>query len=338
MKVFHISHTDLDGYACQFVANHYIKIDGFYNSNYGKEIDEKFKQILKEIGNEEALVLITDLNLTYMQSLSFEKMIEGKKIKLILLDHHKSGFDCERGFSWYYLDDSRCATKITYDFFAKMFGENEKLSKFVDVVNAVDIWLDDDPNFELGKVCMGMVSTSKEVSKILFDKEHTEYVFYLLEKMGEFCGGEMAHIALDNKTHEIKKGFFRREKDDTLANLVSAYVVELLSANAKRFTIEYNGYLGVLTHNVGNVSVIGNDFLTKNEEFDFFVDITSKKTMSFRSNDKLDVANMARDLLGGGGHANASGAFFTNFKDAYDYESIRAQVVDLIKSKMSYFS
>ncbi|EHD3994754.1 3'-to-5' oligoribonuclease B, partial [Campylobacter jejuni] len=37
MKIYHLSHTDLDGYACQFIVKFYFKNVKFYNSNYGKE-------------------------------------------------------------------------------------------------------------------------------------------------------------------------------------------------------------------------------------------------------------------------------------------------------------
>ncbi|RKV94524.1 MAG: 3'-to-5' oligoribonuclease B, partial [Campylobacter sp.] len=49
MTIHHLSHTDLDGYGAQVITNHYFKNVKFYNSNYGKEIDEKFDQILAQI-------------------------------------------------------------------------------------------------------------------------------------------------------------------------------------------------------------------------------------------------------------------------------------------------
>ncbi len=42
MKIYHLSHTDLDGYACQFVVNFYFKNVVFFNSNYGREISDTF--------------------------------------------------------------------------------------------------------------------------------------------------------------------------------------------------------------------------------------------------------------------------------------------------------
>ena len=144
MRIYHLSHTDLDGYGAQIVTNYYFKDVKFYNSNYGKEIDEKFYRILSQIGDEKAIILITDLNLSLEQCEDFQNALSEKNAKLLLLDHHQSGAECASKYGWYFLDSSRCATKITHDFFAKIYGLDASLSHFSDVVNAVDIWLKDD--------------------------------------------------------------------------------------------------------------------------------------------------------------------------------------------------
>lgn len=343
MNIYHLSHTDLDGYSCQYVTNFYMKNVKFYNSNYGKEIDEKFQLILKDIDesflhlkeiDQKAVILITDLNLNTNQCEYYESLVANKNIKLILLDHHQSGAECAAKFSWYYLDNSRSATKITYDFFSTIFGDNERLKSYCDVVNAVDIWLQDDVNFELGKVCMGIIASSKEINKVMFDNEHTQYFFYLINSFMNYIGFNDAHIRLDDEIHSIKKQFFKfLENNDTLSNLTSAYIVRILTLNKEKYTIFYKGHKGILTHNIGSTSIIGNDFLKANLEYDFFLDVTSKKTLSFRANGKLDVSVMANKLVGGGGHANASGGLFQGFRDAYTYEPIKAQIIELINKK-----
>ncbi|MDD3468243.1 MAG: 3'-to-5' oligoribonuclease B, partial [Campylobacterales bacterium] len=45
MRLFHLSHTDLDGYGCQYVASKYAKNARFFNSNYGNEINARLKQM-----------------------------------------------------------------------------------------------------------------------------------------------------------------------------------------------------------------------------------------------------------------------------------------------------
>lgn len=338
-KIYHLSHTDLDGYGCQMVVNHYFKSVNYYNSNYGKEINERFNEILEDIqkdAKEHNLILITDLNLTLEQAKELEGKIRvhDKEIKLILLDHHKSGKDCDEQFGWYYLDHTRCATKITYDFFASLLGEDAKLSKLVDVINAVDIWLEDAQDFELGKVCLGLISNAKEINRIMFPKANSAYMFFLLKNIQPVFNEENPHIKLDERIHFIKKDFFRLgHQDDTLSNLVSLYNVDLLSENKENMSIIYQEYKGILTYNIGNVSIIGNDFLKQNPEYDFFMDVTSKKTISLRANGKVDVSQMAARIGNGGGHPNASGGLINTFKDSFIYENVKKQINDTILSK-----
>ena len=71
MKLFHISHTDLDGYGCQLITKEYFKEGSFYNANYGIEVKLTVKKVLEEIldfKEEEILFLISDLNLTFQES------------------------------------------------------------------------------------------------------------------------------------------------------------------------------------------------------------------------------------------------------------------------------
>ncbi|NLK66259.1 MAG: 3'-to-5' oligoribonuclease B [Campylobacteraceae bacterium] len=335
MRVYHLSHTDLDGYGCQVVTKHYFKNVEFFNSNYGREIEAKFDEIISLIDSrdEKSLVLVTDLNLTLGQCEKFETALNERDSKILLLDHHQTGLECAKNFGWYLLDNSRCATKITYDFFSKAYGSDEKLSKFVDVVNAVDIWIKEDANFEMGKVCMGIVSGAKEINKIMFDETSREYIFHLLKEAESYFYEDGGHIKLDDTLHQLKKGYFLDGNDDTLSNLVSNFVVKKLSDEREKFEINYLDKKGVLTYNIGNTSVIGNDFLVANPDIDFFIDATSRKTMSFRANGKVDVSQMAKHLIGGGGHVNASGGLFMGFKDDYSYEPIKAQIVELIEKK-----
>lgn len=337
--IFHLSHTDLDGYGCQFVTKHYFENIKFYNSNYGKEIDERLNQIMNDIEVIDAeinVILITDLNLSIEQSKNFEDKLSDikKPTRLLLLDHHQSGADCEKAYPWYFLDSSRCATKITYDFFSEIYGKNENIEHLINVINAVDIWKNEDSDFELGKVFLGMIATSRELNRIMFNEENTKYMFSILDQSMKFLKIKDSHIILEDNIHAIKKSFFKQnEQNDTLSNLVSDYNVLLLSNLKDKMSINYKGYKGILTFNIGNVSVIGNDFLVKNPDYDFFMDVTSRKTVSFRSNGKVNVNKIAKELANGGGHVNASGGSLTNFRDSFLYEIIKEQVDLLIKTK-----
>lgn len=335
MKIFHLSHTDLDGYGAQFVLSKYFKDIVFLNSNYGKEIEEQFNKILSMLhADEENFILITDLNLALVQCEEFEKAIENKNCKLMLLDHHQTGEACFKKYPWYFLDSSKSATKITYEFFSQIYGENQELKKLVDVVNAVDIWLSQDDNFELGKVCLGLIANAKEVNRVMFEELNHDYMFHLLNQVQNYLDQEQAHILLDDNIHKIKKSFFIQDENNTLSNLISNFIVQALSQNVDKFSINYENFRGVLTYNIGNTSIIGNEFLVKNPQFDFFVDVSSRKTLSFRANDRVDVSQMAAFLVGGGGHKNASGGMFVGFRDSFVYEKVKNQIQNLINTKL----
>ncbi len=337
LKVYHLSHTDLDGYACQFLTDKIFENIEFFNSNYGNEIDEKLIEIFDKIEKddfEEFLVLITDLNLTVQQCefLEEKKKKSSKKTELLLLDHHITGKESAEIFPWYRLDVTKSATKITFEYFADKYKVIEKYADFVDIVNAVDIWLKEDKRFELGKVCMRLVKDSNEINRILFPKENSEYMFFLLEKAQPFFKKKNGYIELDNSIHRLKKEFFSQgESDDTLDNLVARFIVSLLTKNKENMSIFYEGYKGILTYSIGNVSVIGNEFLVKNPDFDFFMDVTGRKTVSLRANGNIDVGEMAKKIAGGGGHKNASGGKLNNFKDSFIYNNIKKQIEDILK-------
>lgn len=334
MRIFHLSHTDLDGYSAQFVTKHIFQDIKFYNSNYGKEINEKFNLIIQEVGNAPAIILITDLNLTIQQCQEFDEMVKSTQAKIFLLDHHQTGEQCADEFNWYYLDNTRSATAITYDFFAKMPNVNlQNLKQLRDVVNSIDIWLSSNEEFEMGKVCMSMVSNAKEINKTMFDDLHREYIFFLIQSAMEYFQKNSSYIELDENIHKIKKQFFKIDKDDTLGNLVAKFIIDKLSNTKDKFTIKYGKHLGCLSYSIGSTSVIGNEFLLKNPQFSFFMDITPKKSVSIRANGKLDVSVMAKELFNGGGHKNASGGVFLSFKDSYIFENIKMQIQNLLEEK-----
>jgi oligoribonuclease NrnB/cAMP/cGMP phosphodiesterase (DHH superfamily) len=341
MKLFHISHTDLDGYGCQLITKEYFKEGSFYNANYGLEVKLTIKKVLEEIilfKEEEILFLISDLNLTIQESKDLDKDInklieEGYRIKLQLLDHHISGKKSAETYYWYYLDEKRCATKIVYDY---MFEEyegfeskiNSWLEPLVNTINAVDIWLDHDvKNFEFGKVIMSMISKVREVNNILFADLNREFRFYLLKEASKFLNEVDGHIKLDNEVHFLKKGFLKLDKkDDTLDNLSATYLVKTLDKVKENLTVTYKEHKGLLTYCLGSISIPANAFLKANKDYDFFIDVNKKGNASFRADGKVDVSVMASKIAAGGGHINASGGKFEDFKESIDYNEVKNYV------------
>ncbi len=341
-KVYHLSHTDLDGYGCQYFSTKVFQDITCFNANYGAEVSDKLEEILYLIKKniliqKDVLILITDLNLTMKDSNWISKEATKLGAKLQLLDHHITGKACSENFEWYYLDSTRSATKITYDYLQKNHGfdSENRYSQIVKAINAVDIWLSEDELFEFGKVCLGMVSRSNEINRILFETNDRDYKLTLIEKAQNYIQKENGHIILDNELHTLRKAFLNTDntQDDTKDNLSAIYISNLLTQQKERLTIKYKGHKGILGFNLGNTSILGNKFLVQNPDYDFFMDLNSRGTFSLRSADRLDVSKMAQDIAGGGGHKNASGGKIDGFRESFIYADIKEFVEDFINKK-----
>lgn len=342
--IHHLSHIDLDGYSCQLVMKYTPYEKHNYNANYGAEVKSKLELILENIKKDKrsALILVSDLNLSADESRwithEVDKLSKQQKVKLLLLDHHGSGAQSAKKYDWYYLDESRCATKIVYDYAKEHFKleEPEWMESYVNVVNAVDLWKKEEhDNFEYGKVCMRLVTETRELNRVMFADEDSHYKLSLLMEATKLINEPNAPILLDEKIHKMKKEFFKQRDDNTLDNLATDYVVELLGTKRDTHTIYYKNYKGFLSYGVGNTSIVGNGFLVAFPEYDFIVDVSYRGAMSLRADNKVSVAQISKEWASGGGHPNAAGGRIIGFKEQYRYDKVKNQIEALISDKES---
>lgn len=341
--IYHLSHIDLDGYSCQLVMAQTPHAMISFNANYGAEVMDRLEEILERIkkGKQSATILITDLNLNADEARWLNSEVgrlndNGWDITITLLDHHGSGKDTAAQYPWYFLDTGRCATKIVYDYALEHYGLERGgwLEAFVGVVNAVDLWHQDEKeDFEYGKVCMRLISEARELSRVMFADEDRTYKLALLKQAAQMREFPNAPIVLDEALHKMKKGFFKEGEDNTLDNLSTKYIVALLGAKRSTMTIYYKGWRGFLSYGLGNTSIIGNGFLTAFPDFDFIVDISTRGTVSLRGHDRVDVAVMAGEWAGGGGHPNAAGGRIQGFKEQFRYDKVKYQIENLLSSR-----
>lgn len=307
---------------------------------------DRLEEILSSIdkAQEDTLLLISDLNLSLKESTFLDTQIKQRNdantfsIELLLLDHHGSGQDSAEAFTWYNLDVKRCATKILYDY-ACIHWDVPKdvstwLAPFVKIVNAVDIWIMDEvENFEYGKVCMRLITETRELNRYMFKKEDLAYKFTLLKEAASMALVKDAPIKLDEKIHAMKKAFFLRTTNNTLDGLATAYVVEKIGQRKDELIMTYRGYTGIVTYALGNTSIIGNGILKAYPEIDFVLDLGPRGTMSIRADYKIDVSILAKELAQGGGHPNASGARLKPFREQYRYDKVREIIQKLFDEK-----
>lgn len=362
LRVFHLSHTDLDGYSCQFITKEFFQDISFYNANYGKEVFSKLNLILDSIQSlsptnntifanlsktsakpqdrQRFLIIITDLNLTLNEckflNQKATELRDNADIEILLLDHHITGQESSNSFEWYHLDTLKCATKITYEYMIARFemidSKNKKwLKYFVEMVNSVDIWLEDGYGFDFGKVAMSMIMNSYEINKTMFEKENRKYKFSLLESTKRYLTNKdgtyiFDAISFDNNLHILKKELLGgNPQEEIMDDIIANKNVALLSKIKDECKVFYGERVGFLSYGIGGISVLANKFLQVNDEFDFFIDIGNKGSVSLRSNDRCDVSELSQICFNGGGHKNASGGRLEGFRDGA-YQDIREQV------------
>ncbi|HIP11433.1 MAG TPA: phosphoesterase [Arcobacter sp.] len=337
MKFFHISHTDLDGYGCQLISKKIFPDGKYYNANYGLEVKANIKTVLSQIEklqNEEVFFLISDLNLTSDESKSLNKNINnlndnGYNIKLQLLDHHATGKPSADKHDWYFLDTSRCATKIVFDYFCENYDEflpscSEGFKTLVEAIDDVDIWHDEDAYFEFGKVAMRLIAQANEINPTLFPNQNRQYRLSMLEKAIDFIEKENGHIEFDDAIHHIKKDSLKlNDTNDTLDNLSAKHLVHLLEDRKEELSIYHKGQKGILTFTLMNISIPANAFLKANPDFDFFINVGRRGSVAFRADGKIDMSKIAQAIAGGGGHPNASGGSFKGWKETIDYSVVK---------------
>ncbi|WP_163532323.1 DHH family phosphoesterase [Helicobacter suis] len=343
MQVFHLSHIDLDGYGCQFVSRCFFSEVKFYNANYGREVGARLHEIIADTkkaiaqGERDILILITDLNLTlneaqFLQEQSDALRLSDQKIQVLLLDHHATGLEASKAYSWYFLDTERSASKITWETLKAQYplkeGSNkEKLELLVAMINSIDIWKEGEFGFDLGKVCMRMIASTHELNRFMFDQEHRVYKFILLEKVLSYLDQDNGAVLFDNDLFKLKKEALGGDPDkEIMDDIASNAQVALLSRKKEECKVSCGDKVGFMSYAMGGISVLANLFLTQNPEFDFYIDVGFKGSVSLRSNGKCDVSQLSQQYFNGGGHKNASGGKIEDFKESFSYYDIKEQL------------
>lgn len=349
MQVHHLSHIDLDGYGAQLVARECFDDIVFYNANYGREMLVKIQHLLENVRKSpksEILILITDLNLTLDEAKILQDEVNilnlsHKKVALRLFDHHISGKECAEVFGWYHLDATMCATKITLNILRKEHSEKflgkTWLEPFSEMINSVDMWKEDGFAFDFGKVALGMIAQSKEFSRFMFEDYDRDFKLnmllearkYLLDSSNNLI--ENANVNLDNNIFLFKKTLLGGDvRTQTMEEILSLRQAAILRAHKDEYSVFYQGERGLFSYMVGGISVLANLFLKQNSEFSFFMDMSSRGSVSLRANGNFDVSLMAHKCFNGGGHRNASGGRFEGFKETFLYSDAKAQVEQLL--------
>lgn len=336
LKIYHLSHTDLDGFGCQVLTkileNESKGVEvSFYNSNYGNEIETTMKDMLREVNNDSdvrrrKIFLITDLNLSESQAsfIEYEINVKNKDVELVLLDHHISGKPVSEGRVWYNLDVSKSGTLLTYEYLLKEFNfqteHGEKLSKIIDTY---DLWkTEDKTNFNQGKLYSYYINLVNTMIPSVVNKKDINNI---IRDIVSDVGLNHHDLTVWNQTRfkliAYVRSKFPNEMEEPLSSDSVQNAIEILSVhkilediapeNYDTEVIENSFFIkshGILIYKTENhiSSAMMNAVLRRREDIKAFGTINKSGIMSLRSDNRFDVSKLAKEL-GGGGHVNAAG-------------------------------
>jgi len=322
--LYHLSHTDLDGYGAQYMLNAAAEAKGlerrFFNADY-RDIPLAIDAICSAIGEagKPAGILITDLNLTIDQANQLQKRVRKLRLPVTvqLLDHHATGADCAEKFDWYHLDTERCATKLTYEAVADLLPEAERTTYAAraDFVDVGDRWLKDSPDFRKAIYLIGLVMQDDHLAPPLSDLKRA-YRFHLIGRFFE-------QLERGDTLEQIERSLYDHRKD-FLAERVDAEVIKdpelplndkyhILSAGTLDEStvpmLEIDGFrAGVFfnwPHDVWRGVIM--DMMETRKKMDFAIGVRGNGRLSLRANPGTHVGEISGKYFKGGGHPGAAG-------------------------------
>ncbi len=318
--VYHLSHTDLDGYGAQFMLKAAGVNTRCFNADY-RDIPLAVDAIVEEIlaANEPAALLLTDLNLTLDQADQIDKRIKKLKVptSLQLLDHHATGAEVAAKYGWYYLDTERCATKLAFESVADRFDDARRAQYALraDFVDMGDRWLKDEPMFRKTLYLLGLVMQDDHLAPPLSGVKR-DYRFHLIEAF--FTRHERGENleTIERALYDTRKAFLRDRIEEAevenpdiplndkfhilSARLLDDTTVPMLTIDGVRTGIFYSW-----PHEVWRGVIM--DMMETRKVMDMAISVRGNGKLSLRANPGVDAGAISAKYFKGGGHPGAAG-------------------------------
>ncbi|WP_018234178.1 hypothetical protein [Thioalkalivibrio thiocyanodenitrificans] len=341
--IAHLSHTDLDGYAAQYITRKVSELCGipalFENTNYGDEILTQFDSLVGRVIDSApqgpVMFLVTDVNLTVEQCEYFDRQARylsdavGHEVRLMLLDHHITGEEAAARFTWYRLDVDACATLLTYRSWEPAIEDNTAACQYLgyvaDVVNAVDLWREDDELFEAGNLLSELFSGIDGYVPEVMSELRRDYRHFLIGEVTQllFSGASLDDV--EDMLPVIRRQFIKQypglneesreimeSPDMTTSKKYYWLVYQNLAADLEKGryqVVEVDGLKGLVLHQLpyGAFQCASHWLLRNDHGLDFVLQSTVRGNLSLRSIGDTDVSALSKRYFNGGGHKNAAG-------------------------------
>jgi len=322
--LYHLSHTDLDGYGAQYMLDAAARHQGlerrFFNADY-RDIPLAIDRICEAIAEagKPAGILITDLNLSLDQANQLRRRVRKLRlpVTLQLLDHHATGADCAEKYDWYHLDTDRCATKLAYEAVHDMLPEDERATYAAraDFVDVGDRWLKDSPDFRKAIYLIGLVMQDDHLAPPLAELKR-DYRFHIIGSFFRQLEGDDSLEQIERGLYDNRKAFLSGRIDDAVINdpeLPLNDKFHLLSADTLNEAtvpmLEIDGFrAGVFfnwPHDVWRGVIM--DWMESRKKMDFAIGVRGNGKLSLRANPGVNVGEISAKYFKGGGHPGAAG-------------------------------
>jgi oligoribonuclease NrnB/cAMP/cGMP phosphodiesterase (DHH superfamily) len=341
LRLTQITHHDLDGYGASTVAAACATVERVIHVPRYSDVGPVFEDEIKRLGRaaESEILLMTDLGLEEQTIAGLKKFAalnrrrdEGRKHRLVVLDHHASSLDQLRRMGLepaadparaalnrvdlndpeitVLIEDDICATRMTYEHRA-LFASHEPptdLSSLLSAVDALDLWRKESPAFRgglaLDELFWEVVSSFVPVGHPWHDRFISEILLAAAAALRD--GADPAE--LERRAVQIRSaavdGLLRDAPDDDPALTTRMRLARALARSDTLFRPLKDGTLLSFALDSGTFQRVS-DLIMDAGRAKRVVNVQRMGTLSFRSNDgtALDGARLFR----GGGHRDAAG-------------------------------
>ena len=341
MRLIQITHHDLDGYGASTVAAACATVERVVHvprySDVGPVLEDEIKRLGRAADSE--VLLMTDLGLEEQTIAGLKKFAalnrrreEGRKHRLVVLDHHASSLDQLRRQGLepaadpahpglhridlgdpeisVLIEEDNCATRMTFDHRA-LFATREPdtdLSSLLSAVDALDLWRKESPAFRGG---LALDETFWDVASSYVPAGHPwhdRFVSDILLAAAQALRDGASPAEIERRAPAIRAAavdaLLRDAPDDDPALTTRMRLARALARSDALFRPLKDGTLLSFALDSGTFQRVS-DLIMDAGRAKRVVNVQRMGNLSFRSNDgtALDGARMFR----GGGHRDAAG-------------------------------
>ena len=341
MRLIQITHHDLDGYGAATVAaacnaaERVVHVPRY--SDVGPVFEDETKRLAR--AGESEILLMTDLGLEEQTIAGLKKFAamnrrreDGRKHRLVVLDHHASSLDQLRrqglqpvadperaGLNridlgdpdcTVLIDENVCATRMTFDHRA-LFATHEPatdLTALLAAIDAVDLWRKDSPAFPGGLALDELFWESVSSFVPVGHPWHEAFMSGLLLAAASALREGARPADLERQAlafrSDVTETLLRDAPDDDRALTTRMRLARALARSDALFRPLKDGTLLSFALDSGTFQRVS-DLIMDAGRAKRVVNVQRMGTLSFRSNDgtALDGARLFR----GGGHRDAAG-------------------------------